>query len=96
MKELSVHYPGIRWVGHVARMGYMRNAYKIFGRKPEGKRPLGIFKRRWEGNIRMYLRERVWEVVDWIHLTQDRDQWAGSCEHCKALSGSIKGEGFLD
>jgi hypothetical protein len=34
--------------------------------KPEGKRSLGIPKRRWEDNIRMDLREIVWEVVDWI------------------------------
>jgi hypothetical protein len=42
--------------------------------KPEGKRPLGNPRRRWKGNIRMYLRERGWEGVDWIHLAQDREQ----------------------
>jgi hypothetical protein len=30
---------------------------------------------RWEDNIKMYLREIRWEVVDWIHLAQDRDRW---------------------
>jgi hypothetical protein len=44
-------------------------------RKTEGKRPLGRLRRRWEVNIRMGLTERVWEVVDWIDLVQDRDQW---------------------
>jgi hypothetical protein len=34
--------------------------------KPEGRRPLGRLKRRWEDNIRMDLREIVWEVVDWM------------------------------
>jgi len=52
----------------------MRNAYKILVGKPEGKRPLGRPRRRWEDNIRMDLREIGWEVVYWIHLAQDRDQ----------------------
>jgi hypothetical protein len=43
--------------------------------KPEGKRPLGRPRRRWEDNIRMDLKEIAWESVDWIHLTQDMDQW---------------------
>jgi hypothetical protein len=45
------------WTGHVARMGAMRIAYKIFGGKPEGKRQLGRPRHRWEDNIRMDLRE---------------------------------------
>jgi hypothetical protein len=43
--------------------------------KPEGKRPLGKPRRRWEDNIRMDLREREWEGVDWTNLTQDMNQW---------------------
>jgi hypothetical protein len=42
--------------------------------KHEGKRPLGRCRRRWEDNIRMDLREIVWEGVEWMHLAQDRDQ----------------------
>jgi hypothetical protein len=42
--------------------------------KPEGKRRLGRPRRRWEGNIRLDLTEIGWEGVDWMHLTQDRDQ----------------------
>jgi hypothetical protein len=42
--------------------------------KPKGKRPLGRHRRRWEYNIRMDLREIGWEVMDWIHLAQDREQ----------------------
>jgi hypothetical protein len=53
----------------------MTNTYKILIGKPEGKRPLGRLKRTWEDNIRMDLRETGWEVVDWIHLAQDGDQW---------------------
>jgi hypothetical protein len=43
--------------------------------KPEGKRPFGRLRRRWEDNIRKDLREMVWEIVDWLHLLQDRYQW---------------------
>jgi hypothetical protein len=43
--------------------------------KPEGKRPLGRPRRRWVDNIKMDLRETRWDGVDWIELTQDRDQW---------------------
>jgi hypothetical protein len=59
-----------------------RNADSIFDGKPEGKRLLESPRRKWEGNIRMYLREIGWEGMDWIHLAQVRDQWVGSCcEH---------------
>jgi hypothetical protein len=53
----------------------MRNACKILIGKPEGKRPLGRSRRRWENDIRMDLREIGLEVVNWMHLAQDRDQW---------------------
>jgi hypothetical protein len=56
-------------------MGEMRNAYKILVGKPEGKRPLGRSRHRWEGNIRMDLREVMWEGVDWMYLAQNMDQW---------------------
>jgi len=42
--------------------------YKILVGKPEGKRPLGRPRRRWEDNIRMDLKELGWEGVDWMHL----------------------------
>jgi hypothetical protein len=53
----------------------MRNAYKILAEKPEGKRPLGRPRRRWEDNIKVDLREIGIEGVDWIELAHDRDQW---------------------
>jgi hypothetical protein len=43
--------------------------------KPEGKRPLGRPRRRCVDNIKMDLRERGWDGVDYIGLAQDRDQW---------------------
>jgi hypothetical protein len=52
-----------------------RNAYRILVGKPEGKRPLGRPRRKWEDNIKMYLREIGWGGMDWIDLAQDRDQW---------------------
>jgi hypothetical protein len=64
-----------KWLGHVARSKELRNAYKILVGKPAGKRPLGRRRRRWEDNIRIDLREIRWEVVVWMHLAQDRDQW---------------------
>jgi hypothetical protein len=50
----------MRWVRHVARMGEKRNACRIFVGKPEGKRPLGRNRCRWEDNIKMDLREIGW------------------------------------
>jgi hypothetical protein len=53
----------------------MINSYKIFVGKPEGKKPRERTRRSWEDNIRMDLKETGWEGVEWIHLTQVRDQW---------------------
>jgi hypothetical protein len=63
------------WVGHVTHMAKMRSAYKILVGKPEGKRPLGTPRHKWEDNIKMNLREIGLEDVDRIHLAQDRNQW---------------------
>jgi hypothetical protein len=52
-----------------------RNPYRILVGKPEGKRPLGRPRRRWEDNIRIDRREIGWGGMDWIDLAQDRDQW---------------------
>jgi hypothetical protein len=43
--------------------------------KPEGKRPLGRPRCRWEDNIKMDVREIGWGGMDWINLAQDRDRW---------------------
>jgi hypothetical protein len=59
----------IRWAGYVARMGEERKVYKVWVGKPEGKRPLGRPRRRWEIRIRMDLREiglGVWIGFDWL------------------------------
>jgi len=78
--------------GHVARTGDMRNAYKVLGGRPEVRRPLGRSRRRWEDNVRLYLR-----VVGWGSyggLDSSGSGWrpvAGCCEHGNELSGYIKG-----
>jgi hypothetical protein len=64
----------MRWAGHVARMGEMRDVYILVGR-PEGRRPLGRPRRRWEDNIMMDLREIWFGDVDWIQWAQVRDRW---------------------
>ncbi|KAJ4439081.1 hypothetical protein ANN_15038 [Periplaneta americana] len=65
----------LRWAGHVARMGESRNAYRVLVGRPEGKRPLGRPRRRWEDNIKMDLREVGYDDRDWINLAQDTDRW---------------------
>jgi hypothetical protein len=50
---------GMRWAGHVARMGEDREAHRVLVGKPEGKRPLGRPRCRWEDNIKMDLQEVV-------------------------------------
>ena len=61
-------------MGHVARMGEKRSVYWVLVGKPEGKRPLGRPRHRWEDNIKMYLQEVGRGVMDWIELAQDRDR----------------------
>jgi hypothetical protein len=56
-------------------MGEERKVNKILVGKPEGKRPLGRPRRRWEDGIRMDLREIGLGGVDCIHLAQDSDRW---------------------
>jgi hypothetical protein len=65
----------MRWAWHVARMGEERKVCKVLVGKPEGKRPLGSPRRRWEDGIRMDLRETGLGGVDGIRLAQDRDRW---------------------
>jgi hypothetical protein len=56
----------IRWAGHKAQMGEGRDVCRVLVRKPEGKRPLGRHRRRWEDSIKMDLLEVGFGSVDWI------------------------------
>jgi len=49
--------------------------YRVLVGKPEGKRPLGRPRRRWEDNIKMDIQEGGCGGMDWIELAQDRDSW---------------------
>jgi hypothetical protein len=55
-------------------MGEKRGAYRILVGRPEGRRPPGRPRRRWEDNIKMGLEEVGWGM-DWIELADDRDRW---------------------
>jgi hypothetical protein len=61
----------MRWAGHVACMGEVRGAYNILVGRPEGRRPLGRLRRRWEDNIKMGLREKgfgMWIESIWLRI----------------------------
>ena len=58
----------------MARMGEGRGVHRVLVGKPEGKRPLGRPRRRWEDNIKMDLQE-VGRGGDWMELAQDRGRW---------------------
>ena len=59
----------------MAHMWEVRGAYRVLVGKPEGKRPLGRPRHRWEDNIKIDLQEVGCEDMDWIQLAQDRDRW---------------------
>ena len=73
----------MRWAGHVARMGEDRVVHRVLVGKPEGKRPLGIPRRRWEDNIKIDLQEVGGGRGDWMELVQDRERW-------RALVGTVR------
>jgi len=56
-------------------MGERRSVYRVLVGKPEGKRPLGRPRIRWEDNIKMDLQEVGCGGMDWTELAQDRDRW---------------------
>jgi hypothetical protein len=61
--------------GFTSRPTSLLASNSAFLGKPEGKRQLGIQRRRWKYGIKMDLREIDWGGVEWIHLDQDRDRW---------------------
>jgi hypothetical protein len=56
-------------------MGEGKSVYGVLVGKPEGKRPVGRPRRKWEDNIKMDLQEEGCGVMDWIDVAQDTDRW---------------------
>ena len=65
----------MRWEGHLGHVGDRRGVYRVLLGKPEGKRPLGRPRRRWEDNIKIDLQKMRCVDMDWVDLAQDRDRW---------------------
>jgi len=65
----------MRWAGHIACMGERKGLYRVLVGKPEGKRPIGRPRHRWDDNIKMDIQEVGCGVMDWIDLAQERDRW---------------------
>ena len=59
----------------MARMEEGRGVHKVLVGKPEGRRPLGKPRRRWEDNIKMDFQEVRRDCGDWMGLAKDRDRW---------------------
>jgi hypothetical protein len=85
----------MRWAGHVACMGDGRGVYRVLVGRPEGKRPLGRPRRRWEYNIKLYIREIGIDGANWIRLAQDRLHWRAFVSTVMNHRGSIKKVGYF-
>jgi hypothetical protein len=73
----------MRWAGQVARMSEERWVHRVLVGKPEGKRPLGRHRRRWEDYIKIDLQVVGGGRGEWMELAQDRDGW-------RALVSTVK------
>ena len=61
--------------GHMARLRDRRGAYRVLVRTPEGKRSLGMPRRRWKDCVVIDLQEAEWGGIDWIYLAEDWHRW---------------------
>ena len=77
----------------MARMGEGRGVHRVLVGKPDGQRPLGIPRRRWEDNIKMDLQEVGGSCGNWMELAQG--QVAGTSEYCEEPSVSKNAGNFL-
>jgi hypothetical protein len=85
----------MRWAGHVKRMGDRRDAYRILMGRPDGKRPLGRRRHRWEPNTKISLREVGWRNgLIWSGSGQRKV--VGSWQCGNEPSSSIKCDEYLD
>ena len=85
----------MRWVGHVARLAERRVLYSVLVGNPEGKRPLGRPRRRWQDNTKIDLQELGCGGMDWIELAQDRDRWRALVNAVMNLRVSQNAGNFL-
>jgi hypothetical protein len=81
-----IKWKRMRWVGYVARVRGKRNIYRVLVGKPEGRKPVGRRRRRWEHNIEVGLQVTGWEGVS----RSGREQFVGCGGHGSEPSGSIK------
>jgi hypothetical protein len=72
--EYHITALGTPKAGHVARTGERKGVYRVLVGKPEGKRPLGRTRLRWDDNIKMDLLQVGCECMDWIELALDRER----------------------
>ena len=81
-------------MGNAARMGVRRGVYKVLVGKLEGKRSLGIHRRRREDNIKVDIQKMAYGDMDWIYVAQDRDSWRALVKCCNEPSGLYKIRGI--
>ena len=85
----------MRLAGHVARMDERGGVYWVLVGKPEGNRPLGRPRHRWENNIEMDLQEVECGGKDWIELAQDKDRWRALVTAVRNLRVPLNAGNFL-
>ena len=79
----------------MARTGVMRGAYRVLEVRPEGKETTWKTRCRWEGNIKVDLREVGWGGMDWIDLVQGKDRWRALVNAVMNLRGQQNAGNFL-
>jgi hypothetical protein len=83
----------MRWVDHEPHMGDRRRAYMVLVRRPEGKKPLGRHRYRWENNSKMDLQEVGWGGIDWIISLRTG---TGTCECGNERASTVNQGDLLD
>jgi hypothetical protein len=76
-------------------MGERRGSYRVLVGKPEGKRPLGSPRRKWQDNIKMDFQDRRCGGMDWIDLVRDRERWWSLVNVVKNFRVPQNAENFL-
>ena len=82
--------------GACSTYGDRRGVCRVYVGKPEGMRPLGRRRLRWEDNIKMDLQELGYGGLGWIELAQDRDRWRALVNVVMNLRGSYNEGKFLN